>query len=77
MSFGVPSPRTSMCSSSSSTSLICAVTTMHGILPPDTLHRPHAGEAAGSGGLQTLVAGIAADRSHSLCTAYVKLKNEK
>ena len=44
---------------------------MHGILPPDTLHRPHAGEAAGSGRVQTQVAGIAADRSHILCTAYV------
>ena len=45
---------------------------MHGILPLDTLHRPHAGEAAGLGPELGQVAGIVADRSHSLCTAYVK-----
>ena len=55
---------------------VCAATTMHGILPLDTLHRPHAGEAARYGCIRGEVAGIAADRSHILCTAYVNEVNK-
>ena len=69
MSFGVPSPRTYVFILQQPPSISAEI--MHGISSPDTLHRPHAGEAAGLGRELGQVAGIAADRSHIPCTAYV------